>query len=135
MKGFISSLVFAAVACGGEAARNVAVEIVEPANGAVVSGPDVRVVLAATGVEIVSAAEEREGTAHHHLFVDRGLTLPDDTIPSGVTGILHLGRGQTEFVLRGLASGEHRVIAVLASWAHLPLRPLAADTVKFAVRP
>ena len=71
MKGFISNLVFAAVACGGEAARNVSVEIVEPANGAVVSGPDVRVVLAATGVEIVSAAEEREGTAHHHLFVDR----------------------------------------------------------------
>lgn len=135
MKSFISSLVFAAVACGGDAARNIAVEIVEPANGAVMSGPDVRVVLVATGVEIVSAAEEREGTAHHHLFVDRGSTSPDDTIPSGVTGILHLGRGQTEFVLRGLASGEHTVIALLANWAHLPLRPLAADTVNFAVRP
>ena len=135
VKGFISSLVLAVFACGGEAARSVTVEIVEPADRAVVSGPDVRVVLAATGVEITSAAEEREGTAHHHLFVDRGLTSPDDTIPSGVTGIRHLGRGQSEFVLLGLAPGEHTVIALLGNWAHVPLRPLAADTVRFTVRP
>ncbi len=124
----------AAVACaGGEGPAQV--DIVEPADGAVVNNRDVRVVLAAAGVEIAPASEERSGTAHHHLFIDRALTPPRDTIPSGVTGIVHLGRGQTEFVVQGLAPGEHTVIALLANWAHAPLRPLAADTVHFTVRP
>ncbi len=135
MKVLIWSLVLAVFACGGEAARRVTVEIVEPAEATVVSGPDVRVVLAATGVEIVPASEEREGTAHHHLFVDRDLTSLDDTIPSGVTGILHLGRGQTEFLLQELTAGEHIVIALLANWAHVPLSPPALDTVRFTVQP
>ncbi|MFQ5704602.1 MAG: DUF4399 domain-containing protein [Gemmatimonadales bacterium] len=136
---FVSSLasvlVITALGCGGEANIRASVEIVEPANEAAVDGPDVRVALAATGVEIAPAADEREGTAHHHLFVDRSPTALDDTIPAGLTGIIHLGRAQTEFTLKGLAPGEHTVIAVLANWAHVPLSPPAVDTVRFTVRP
>jgi hypothetical protein len=124
----------AALACT-RAERPARVDIVEPVDGAVVSGPEVRVLLAAAGVEIAAASEERSGTAHHHLFIDRTLTPPSDTIPAGVAGIVHLGRGQTEFVVQGLAAGTHSVIAVLADWAHLPLDPLATDTVRFTVRP
>ena len=109
------------------------VKIASPANGATVSGP-VKVVLQATGVEIVPATDERPGTGHHHLFVDHDLTPVDDTIPRGVTGILHLGRGQTEFVLDSLAPGPHRVIAVVANWKHIPLKPLVVDTVRFTVK-
>ncbi len=124
----------AATACT-EAASPARVDIVEPVDEATVNGPDVRIVLSAAGVEIAPASEERSGTAHHHLFIDRPLTPPSDTIPAGVTGIIHLGRGQTEFVLQGLAPGTHSVIAVLADWAHLPLDPLTTDTVRFTVRP
>lgn len=109
------------------------VEITSPANGATVSGP-VKVVLQASGVEITPATVERPGTGHHHLFVDHDLTPVDDTIPRGVTGILHLGRGQTEFVLDSLAPGPHRVIAVVANWKHVPLKPLVVDTVRFTVK-
>ena len=109
------------------------VKITSPANGATVSGP-VKVVLQATGVEIVPATVERPGTGHHHLFVDHDLTPVDDTIPRGVTGILHLGRGQTEFVLDSLKPGPHRVIALVANWKHIPLKPLVVDTVRFTVR-
>jgi len=109
------------------------VKIVAPANGATVSGP-VKVILQATGVEIVAATVERPGTGHHHLFVDHDLTPADDTMPRGVTGILHLGRGQTEFVLDSLAPGPHRVIAVVANWKHVPLKPLVVDTVRFTVK-
>ncbi len=130
----LTCVLLAAVACaGGEGSARV--DIIEPADGAVVNSRDVRVALAAAGVEIAPAAEERSGTAHHHLFIDRTLTPPGDIIPAGVTGIVHLGRGQTEFVVQGLAPGTHRVIAVLADWAHLPLDPLASDTVGFTVRP
>jgi hypothetical protein len=113
--------------------RHAKVKITAPANGATVSGP-VKVILVASGVEIVPATVERPGTGHHHLFVDHDLTPVDDTIPRGVTGILHLGRGQTEFVLDSLAPGPHRVIAVVADWKHVPLKPLVVDTVRFTVK-
>ena len=127
-------LLLSALACG-EVGRTGSVEILEPADAALVTGPEVRVRLAAHGVEIAPASDEREGTAHHHLFIDRDLTPLGDTIPSGVTGILHLGRGQTEFLLQGLGAGEHTVIAVLANRAHVPLDPPARDTVRFTVGP
>lgn len=111
------------------------VQIVEPADGAVLADGNVRVVLQARGVEIAPASDPREGTAHHHLFVDRDVTPLRDTIPAGVLGILHLGRGQTEFVLEELEPGEHRVIALLANHSHVPLEPPAADTVRFTVQP
>ena len=129
----VTCALLAAPACA-EAAGPARVDIVEPVDEAVVNGPDVRVVLSAAGVEIAPASEERSGTAHHHLFIDRPLTRPSDIIPAGVTGIIHLGRGQTEFVLLGLTPGTHSVIAVLADWAHLPLDPLATDTVRFTVQ-
>ena len=108
--------------------------MVEPADGAVAEGPDVLVVLEASGVEIAPASDEREGTAHHHLFVDREVTPLADTIPAGVTGILHMGRGQSEFLLQDLAAGEHVVIAVLADRDHVPLPGAATDTIRFTVR-
>ncbi|MEE9294541.1 MAG: DUF4399 domain-containing protein [Phycisphaerae bacterium] len=122
-----------AVACAGEDSARV--EIVEPADRAIVNSRDVRVVLAAAGVEIVPASEERSGTAHHLLFIDTALTPPSDSIPAGITAIAHLGRGQTEFAVQELAPGAHRAIAVLADWAHLPMDPLATDTVRSTVGP
>lgn len=109
------------------------VEIVEPADGATVSNP-VHVVLRASGVEIVPAADERAGTGHHHLYVDRDLTPLADTMPRGTTGLLHLGSGQTEFFLDSLAPGPHRVIAIIGDWQHRSLDPPAIDTVNFVVQ-
>ena len=109
------------------------VKITAPTNGATVTAP-VKITLTAIGVEIVPATVERPGTGHHHLFVDHDVTPVNDTIPRGVTGILHLGRGQTEFVLDSLKPGPHRVIAVVADWKHVPLKPLVVDTVTFTVK-
>ena len=128
----LAGVVVMAAACRGKPA--VAVHIVEPADGATVAAPSVRVVLEATGIEIAPASQQRPGTAHHHLFLDTDLTPPDDTIPSGVRGIIHLGRAQTEFTLDSVAPGPHRVIALLADPWHIPLKPLVADTVRFTVQ-
>jgi hypothetical protein len=110
------------------------VRIVEPANGATVTGPKVRVVLEARGVPLAPASEQRRGTAHHHLFLDVDLTPPGDTIPAGKAGIIHLGRAQTEFTFDSVAPGPHRIIAELADPWHVPLKPLAVDTVRFTVK-
>jgi uncharacterized protein DUF4399 len=120
-------------ACGRAPAPMV--RITEPADGATVAGPRVRVLLEAAGVEIAPAAEQRQGTAHHHLFFDVDVTPLQDTIPAGVTGIIHLGRAQTEFTFDSVAPGAHRVIAVLADPWHVPIKPPAMDTVRITVGP
>jgi hypothetical protein len=127
----VIAAVLALAACGRAPAPSV--RITEPPAGATVAGPRVRVVLEATGIEIASAAELRAGTAHHHIFLDTDVTPVDDTIPAGVTGIIHLGRAQTEFTFDSVSPGEHRLIAVLADAWHIPTKPLAVDTVRFTV--
>lgn len=116
-----------------KAQTKVTVVITSPLNGDTVTSP-VLIKLRATGVRIVPATVEQRGTGHHHLFVDQELRWLNDTIPAGSPGIIHLGRGQTEFRLDSLPPGPHRVIALIADWNHVPLHPLVADTVTFTVK-
>lgn len=144
----VASLVASAMviaACGGAgddtmadspaAAAAVTVSITMPSNGDTVRGSEVHVMLAASGIEIAPAAEMREGTAHHHLYLDTDLGEPDAVIPAGMAQIIHLGQGEDSYHWAGLTPGEHRIIAVLADPAHVPLRPLVTDTVTFVVVP
>jgi hypothetical protein len=139
--GFVALVAFgldapaAAAQSPGNAAPAPTVRIMEPKQGATVTGTMVHVVLEAQGVEIAPAAEHRAGTAHHHLFLDTDLTGPDAAIPVGMPSIVHLGKGQSEYTFEGVAPGVHRLIALLADPNHVPLKPLAADTVRFTVQP
>lgn len=119
--------------CGEQAPAEV--RFISPSDGDEVEGPHVEVELGASGVEITSADIHEPGTGHHHIFVDTDVTPLSDTIPAGVSGILHLGQGQTEFEVRDLEPGEHRFIAVVADHAHIPLDPPVMDTVHFTVLP
>lgn len=115
-------------------ANRASVTIAGPADGDTVRGAAVHVTLSASGVELAPASEEREGTAHHHLFLDVDTGPLDQKIPQGVTGIIHLGRAQTEFQWDSVAPGPHRIIAVLADWRHIPLVQAATDTVRIVVQ-
>jgi len=96
-------------------------------------GPDVLVQLGSSGVRITPASVHEDGTGHHHIFLNTDLIPLGDTIPAGVTGILHMGQGQTELLLQDLPPGEHRLIAVIGEWSHVPLNPAAVDTLHFTV--
>ena len=119
--------------CGG-ASEAIRVEIVEPADGATVTGPDVRIVLQAHGVEIVPAGVEQDNSGHHHLFLDVAVTASGETIPAG-PGIVHLGGAQTEHTFEGLAAGDYTLIARLGDWLHVPIESVGADTVRFTIQP
>jgi len=131
-------------ACGGEAAEEnavpeaapiapVTVTIDSPADGATLDAAGVRIALSVSGIEIAPVSEGRAGTAHHHLFLDRDPTPFDQMIPLGDPQVVHMGDGRSEHTFEGLTPGPHRVIAVLADLAHIPLDPPAADTVEFTV--
>lgn len=117
----------------GEGSADARVQIVEPEAGATLAGPDVRIVLAAHGVDIVPAGMDQPNSGHHHLFLNREVTPDGETIPAGVEGVVHLGGAQTEYVFEGLATGEYTLIAQLGDLAHVPVETVARDTVRFVV--
>jgi len=131
---FLLAGVLALVFAGCTTKPSPRVRIVQPGDGGTLTTAEVHVVLEAQGVEIVPATELRPGTGHHHLFLDTDVTPLDDKIPQGVTGIIHLGRGQSDFTFTDVAPGEHRLIAVVADGDHVPLKPPVVDTVRFGVR-
>ena len=140
------TFLFASVGCGGgeqadaefdtEADVSVqpsaTVQIISPAEGATV-GTDVTVVLQTSGIEIVSITPPVPGTGHHHLYVDVDLTPLGEMVPQGDPQIIHQGDGSTERTIEGLAPGPHRIIAVVANPAHIPIDPPVTDTVHFTV--
>ncbi len=148
MKKALSTLLLplvALAACGGsdtgdapEPAEEMpigTVTITFPSEGEVVTGPSVTVELAST-VPIVPAGEMTAGTGHHHLYLDADLTGPDVPVPTVEGTIVHMGDASTSFTFTfdEMSYGPHRVIAVVADGAHVPLQPWVVDTVTFEVR-
>ena len=130
-------LVSSLVACGGEDAADGPVEtvtILEPAEGATLDGPDLRVVLDISGMEIRPAGDATPHSGHHHLYLDHDLTDPKQPIPAIPGQIIHMGDGSSEYVFKGVGSGEHRVIAVVGDYVHVPIQPWVVDTVHITVR-
>lgn len=108
------------------------VEILTPANGAFQEEHDVAVWLRST-VPIVPAGDMTAGTGHHHLYLDADLGDMSAPVPSVPGSIVHMGNAATEYTFEGVGSGPHRIIAVVADGAHVPLQPLVVDTVTFTV--
>lgn len=130
----LSVVVLAACGSEGESAVTAAsVTFLQPTSGATVSGPDVTVQLATQGVEIVPVSDTRDGTGHHHIFINEDPTPIGQQIPMDQPNVRHFGTGVTEFVLEGLEPGEHRLIALVADWEHVPLEPVVTDTIIITV--
>ena len=108
------------------------VRIVAPGEGEVFEDPEFTVILEST-IQIVPAGEMTPGTGHHHLYLDADLgdlSVPVPTVPGS---IVHMGDGSSAYTFENVASGPHRLIAVVADGAHVALQPLVVDTVYFVV--
>ena len=111
------------------------VTILEPEDGAEITGTSVMIVLSAENIEIAPAGDTRAGTGHHHLFVNAPvIPAAGEAIPAGVTGIIHLGKAQTSYELIDLTPGDYTVISVIGDLAHRRVDPQVMDTVHFRVR-
>ncbi len=108
------------------------VTILEPAEGSEV-GSSVLVRLQAAGVTIVPAGDMTPGTGHHHLYLDEDVAPAGAPVPTVPGHVVHLGTGVSEYTFEDVAPGAHRLIAVVADGAHVPLQPWVTDTVRFTV--
>lgn len=121
---------------GDQPQRDLAVPtamIVQPEDGASVTGPDVPIELAVDHVRLAPAGTEEPNTAHLHLFINRDVTPEGEVIPVG-EGIVHLGQAQSDYTLAGVAPGNYTVIAVLGDWAHVRIAGAMTDTARIVVR-
>ena len=110
------------------------VRILTPADGDVLEGGALTVRLEVEGLAVVPAGVEQTSSGHHHLIIDAPLPDLNLPIPSEAGRYVHLGKGQTEYLIEGLAAGQHQVIALVGDHVHVPLSPPVADTVRFVVR-
>jgi hypothetical protein len=109
------------------------VSILEPANSADIMGRNVTVRLSVAGFPIVQAGDMTPGTGHHHLYLDADLTAATVPVPTVPGSIVHMGNGASEYTFENVAVGPHRLIAVVADGAHVPLQPWVVDTIVFTV--
>jgi len=109
------------------------ISILEPQDGAVVSGP-VTVRFGVKGMDIVPAGEMKNNSGHYHLLIDTAeLPAAGQPIPKDEHH-LHFGKGQTETTLT-LAPGEHILQLELGDGAHVPhTPPVISKRIKITVK-
>ncbi len=115
-------------------ATTASVRIIDPVEGVVVDGPQVTVTLQAEGTQILPAGDQTPNSGHHHLFLDADLSPAGEPIPSREGEIVHIGDGSGSYTFQNVTPGEHRLIAVLGDWQHIPVQPWVVDTVMITVR-
>jgi hypothetical protein len=117
------------------AAQAVQVRITSPANGAVLTGPDVTIGIAVTGTTLVSGNEATSPDqmhVHYLLDVDPAPYLGGTmVIPMGDPNIVHTAALSQTF--SGVAPGTHRVAVVLGLATHIAVQPPVAPSVTFTV--
>lgn len=117
----------AATAESTKAAPNSELYFIAPENGAEVARP-FAVKFGLRGMGVAPAGTVREGTGHHHLFVDaKEAPKAGEAIPSDEHH-LHFGAGQTETLLT-LPPGDHTLQLVLGDASHRVFDPPVVSPV------
>ncbi|MGH7616336.1 MAG: DUF4399 domain-containing protein [Gemmatimonadaceae bacterium] len=112
----------------------IGVTIVSPKNGDTTAA-DVSIVLSKLGPVTIEKANSTkiEGVGHYHLFVDTTAVANGQVIPPTTKHTIHIGTGDSTFTLKGLAPGQHQVIAVIGYGDH-SVMAATRDTVNFVVK-
>ena len=112
---------------------NASVDILEPADGAVVSSP-FNVKFGIKNMALVPAGTPQEYSGHHHLLVDVE-TLPEMSLPIPADSHhLHFGKGQSETTL-DLPPGKHSLQLLLGDYLHRPHdKPVMSKKITITVK-
>jgi len=127
-----TALLLALAAGEGLAQEEPSIVITAPAEGEVLSGPDITVNVAISGFTInlplEPAREPNKGHIVYFLDVEPFFDLP---IPLGDDNIIHSGRFSETFV--GVADGEHTVYVCLVYDDNTCIDPALTDSVRVSV--
>ena len=108
------------------------VYFIEPADGAVVSGP-VTVRFGLSGMGVAPAGVEKAKTGHHHLLIDTKLEDYTAPVPAD-DNHKHFGGGQTDTTIE-LAPGKHTLQHLLGDHNHIPhVCPVESEVITITVK-
>jgi len=110
------------------------VRIVAPGDGHVIEGPSVTVRMEVEGFDLVPAGENVANSGHHHLFLNDDVSPAGVPIPTIPGRVVHIGDATQSYTFEDVPPGDHRLIAVVGDWLHIPLIPWVVDTVFFTVQ-
>lgn len=116
-----------------KAAANAEVFIIEPKNGAEITGP-VTIKFGIKNMTVIPAGVQHPYSGHHHLLIDVA-ELPPANSPIPADGNhRHFGKGQTEVTLE-LAPGEHTLQLLLGDHFHIPHdKPVVSEKITITVK-
>jgi hypothetical protein len=116
------------------AAPTAGVSIVSPKDGDT-TGTDVTVVLSKEGPVSIEKANtmKAEGVGHYHLFLDTTAVAEGQVIPPATKRMIHIGTGDSSYTFKGLAPGQHEIVAVIGYGDHSAMAA-KRDTVHFVVK-
>ena len=116
------------------AAPTAGVTIVSPKDGDT-TGTDVSVVLSKEGPVSIEKANpiKTEGVGHYHLFLDTAAVADGQVIPPATKRMVHIGTGDSSYTFKGLAPGQHEIVAVIGYGDHSAMAA-KRDTVHFIVK-
>lgn len=116
------------------AAPTAGVSIVSPKDGDT-TGTDVTVVLSKEGPVSIEKANtiKTEGVGHYHLFLDTAAVADGQVIPPATKRMVHIGTGDSSYTFKGLAPGQHEIVAVIGYGDHSAMAA-KRDTVHFVVK-
>jgi uncharacterized protein DUF4399 len=108
--------------------------IVSPKDGDT-TGTDVTIVLAKEGPVTIAKASgtKTQGEGHYHLFLDTTVTAEGQVILPTTKHVIHIGTGDSTYTFKGLAPGQHAIVAVLGYGDHSVMAAKQA-TVHFVVK-
>lgn len=121
-------------AAAAPAAATAGVAIISPKEGDS-TGADVTVVLSKEGPVTIEKASgtKVEGVGHYHLFLDTTIVAQGQVIPPATKHMVHIGTGDSTYTFKGLAPGQHELVAVLGYGDH-SVMGAKQDTVHFVVK-
>ena len=108
------------------------VYIISPTSGQSLVSP-FKVKFGLNGMGVAPAGVEYPDTGHHHLIVNKEIREFNKPLPSGESGIIHFGGGQTETIL-DLEPGTYDLYLILGDHDHVPHNsPVISEKVKITV--
>ncbi len=130
---FLSASAFAQVP-RTPAPENASVYFIEPADGAMITGP-VRVIMGLRNIGVAPAGVDLANTGHHHILVNVS-ELPSMDAPLPATDhFRHFGGGQTEATLE-LPAGTHTLQLLVGDHNHIPHDPpIISERITITVSP
>ncbi|MDX8411076.1 MAG: DUF4399 domain-containing protein, partial [Mariprofundaceae bacterium] len=108
------------------------VYFVQPLDGAVFEGKEVKIIMAVQGKELLPAGEIIPGSGHHHLIINSEAAERGQTV-ARARQTIHYVKGETVAIIK-LPTGQHTLTLQFANGLHVSYGEKWRHTINITVK-